>query len=66
MDEVRKMVEELKRENDRLKGELGKKDRLVSELMEEKQDRNKRHLQEIENLKLSHQQEIYMLKRLQK
>lgn len=58
------MAEELSKENDRLRGELDRKEIKMNNLVEERTERNKRHLQEIENLKLNHQQEIYMLKRL--
>jgi hypothetical protein len=32
---------------------------------DERKEQAKRHIEEIENLKLAHQQEIYMLKRMQ-
>lgn len=54
------------KENERLKYEMERKDRKLGELSEEKEERAKRHLQEIENLKLGHQQEMYVMKRMMK
>lgn len=48
------MVDKLQRENDKLHSELDRKDTQINELMEDRAERSKRHLQEIENLKLSH------------
>jgi hypothetical protein len=39
---------------DKMRSEIDQKNRIISELTEEKQERAKRHIQEIENLKLSH------------
>ena len=49
------MQERLAQENERIIKQLDDKDKRIGELMEERQERAKRHLQEIENLKLSHQ-----------
>ena len=42
---------------------LDQKDKIINKLKQEKEDRVKMHLDEIENLKLAHQHEVYMLKK---
>ena len=38
----------------------------MREVADEKKEMAKRHIEEIENLKLNHQQEMYMVKRMMK
>ena len=62
--ELLELLEERELENEKLSGIITERDALVKELLAEKQDRTKTHLTELENLKLSHEQELYMLKKL--
>ena len=66
LNEVRELLDKLSSENERLREENERKDRVIEELQEEREDRIKRNIQEVENIKLSHQQELYMLKRMMK
>lgn len=38
----------------------------MRQVADEKKDMAKRHIEEIDNLKLNHQQEVYMIKRMMK
>eukprot|EP00343_Euplotes_focardii_P009097 CAMPEP_0205824146 /NCGR_PEP_ID=MMETSP0206-20130828/19613_1 /ASSEMBLY_ACC=CAM_ASM_000279 /TAXON_ID=36767 /ORGANISM="Euplotes focardii, Strain TN1" /LENGTH=58 /DNA_ID=CAMNT_0053121981 /DNA_START=223 /DNA_END=396 /DNA_ORIENTATION=- len=50
-------------EQHQLKEDVNVKDMEIGKLKEEKESRTRMHLDEIEKLKLKHQQELYMLKK---
>eukprot|EP00347_Sterkiella_histriomuscorum_P003399 403364445 len=66
LNEVRELLDKLSTENERFREDNERKERIIEEMQIEKDERVKRHLQEIENIKLAHQQELYMLKRMMK
>ena len=65
-DEQKRRQEVIARENERLRLECEERDAKLREMAEEKKETAKRHIEEVENLRLAHQQEIYMLKRIMK
>ena len=65
IDELRNRSEIIARENERLRQECDEREHQMLLMNDERKEQAKRHIEEIENLKLAHQQEIYMLKRMQ-
>ena len=66
VDDMRRRQEVIARENERLRLECEERDIKLREMAEDRKEMAKRHIEEIENLKLSHQQEMYMVKRMMK
>jgi len=63
---MRRRQEAIARENERMRGECDLTQAQLKEFRDEAKEAGKRHIEEIDNMRLAHQQEIYMMKRLQK
>lgn len=66
MEELKENIDKQNKASKSIQFELDKKDQQILELQRERDERQKVQMQEIENLKLSHQQELYMMKRMNK
>lgn len=66
MEELKENIDKQNKASKTIQFELDKKDQQILELQRERDERQKVQMQEIENLKLSHQQELYMMKRMNK
>ena len=66
LDEVRGRAEVIARENERVRREIEQRESEERRRAEEWLEERNRHRDEVENMKLAHQQEVYMIKRMMK